>query len=96
MSTNCVNVSKKVAFVSAEDCVQEGICYTGHISSLRSKKVLHWKECQMRCGADYHCEKWSFLEGTKMCTIISMKYVKMFGLLGCTSGPKHCSGKSIF
>ena len=80
--------------ISDGDCSKEGICYVGQLNSVGSLKVLNWKECQMRCGADYQCQKWTFLEGTKMCTKISMKYVKMFNLVGCVSGPKHCNGKS--
>ena len=80
--------------ISDGDCSKEGICYVGQLNSVGSLKVLNWKECQMRCGADYQCQQWTFLEGTKMCTKISMKYVKMFDMLGCVSGPKHCDGKS--
>ena len=80
--------------ISDGDCSKEGICYVGQLNSVGSLKVLNWKECQMRCGADYQCQQWTFLEGTKMCTKISMKYVKMFDMLGCVSGPKHCVGKS--
>ena len=76
--------------ISDEDCFQEGICYVGQLSSVGSLKVLNWKECHMRCGADYQCQKWTFLEGTKMCTKISMKYVKVFDMVGCVSGPKYC------
>ena len=63
-------------------------------STFDSIKVTNWKECQMRCGGDYQCQKWTFLESTKMCTKISMKKVKMFDMVGCFSGPKSCDGKS--
>ena len=77
----------------SDPCVQEGICYIGHLSSVGRLKVLNWRECQMRCGADYQCQQWTFLEGTKTCTKISMKYVKRFSVTGCYSGPKICHGK---
>ena len=82
--------------ISDADCLLEGICYVGQLSSVGSIKALNWKECQMRCGADFQCEKWTFLEGNKMCTKISMKYVTQFGAAGCYSGDKHCNSKSRF
>ena len=44
----------------------------------------------MRCGADFQCQKWSFIEGTRRCIQISMKYVQTFDQIGCISGNKYC------
>ena len=90
-----VSLSDDKFIISDGDCFKEGICYVGlSDSSFDSIKVTNWKECQMRCGGDYQCQKWTFLESTKMCTKISMKKVKMFDMVGCVSGPKSCEGKS--
>ena len=89
-----VGLSDETFVISDRGCIREGICYMGQLSSVSSIKVLNWKECQMHCGVDYQCQIWTFLESTKMCTKISMKYVKMFHLVGCVSGPKSCYGKS--
>ena len=48
----------------------------------------------MRCGADFQCQKWSFIEGTKRCTQISMKFVQTFDQIGCISGNKYCDQSS--
>ena len=89
-----VGLSDDTFIISGGDCFQEGICYKGDLNSVESRKVLNWKECQMRCGGDYQCQKWTFLESTKMCTKISTKKVEMFDMVGCVSGPKSCDGKS--
>ena len=89
-------LSDDTFFISDGYCFKEGTCYVGQLSSVGSIKVLNWKECQMRCGANYQCQKWTYLEGTKMCTKISMKYVKAFPMVGCVSGNKFCDGKSKF
>ena len=80
----------RMLMFSAQNCVQDGVCYMGQLTAIDTLRTLNWAECQMRCALDYECQKWSFLEGTKQCTKISMKFPKMFSHVGCTSGEKYC------
>ena len=76
--------------VSAKNCLQEGVCYMGQLTAIETLKAMNWAECQMQCGVDYECQKWSFLEDTKQCTKISMRFVKPIPGVGCISGDKFC------